>query len=190
VENVRALAAALVRPLSQLRAVILQASAEPDEVAVFLFENNRLRGPGTFSTLEMRIQNEQSGSSSLFAQPMAIEPVPEEAENREQGAENSEAASGTSESMVEGTVRAKIARGVLDARMEAVLQSLAGAGGAPPATIRQGHLALLKRWYYRPEARRPGEIFFPNAEGGWPIKALLRGIGRVAAKSLTTGAPG
>ena len=41
VEAVRALAAELVRPLSQLRAVILQASANPDEVAVFLFENGR-----------------------------------------------------------------------------------------------------------------------------------------------------
>ena len=39
VEAVRALAAELVRPLSQLRAVILQASADPDEVAVFLFED-------------------------------------------------------------------------------------------------------------------------------------------------------
>ncbi len=45
VEAVRALAAELVRPLSRLRAVILQASAHPDEVAVFLFEDGRLRGP-------------------------------------------------------------------------------------------------------------------------------------------------
>jgi excinuclease ABC subunit C len=85
VEAVRALAPELVRPLSQLRAVILQASANPDEVAVFLFENARLRGPAAFSTLGMRIQNEQSGSSSLFAQPMAIEPIPETAAIRDQG---------------------------------------------------------------------------------------------------------
>ncbi len=77
VEQVRALASELVRPLSQLRAVILQAAANADEVAVFLFENGRLRGPAAFSTLGMRIQNEQSGSSSLFAQPLALEPVPE-----------------------------------------------------------------------------------------------------------------
>jgi hypothetical protein len=43
-------------------------------------------------------------------------------------------------------------------------------------------LALLKRWNYRPEIRRTGEIFFPDAEGLWPIKALIRGVGRVAAK--------
>src|SRR5580658_4034555 len=77
VEQVRALASELVRPLSQLRAVILQAGAQPDEVAVFLFEDGRLRGPAAFSTIGMRIQNEQSGSSSLFAQPMAFEPIPE-----------------------------------------------------------------------------------------------------------------
>jgi excinuclease UvrABC nuclease subunit len=91
VEAVHALAAELVRPLSKLRAVILQACANPDEVAVFLFDSGRLRGPAAFSTLGMRIQNEQSGSTSLFAQPMAIEPIPEAAEvqgigNREQGA--------------------------------------------------------------------------------------------------------
>ena len=87
-EAIRALAPELVRPMSQLRAVILQASAEPEEVAVFLFEGGRLRGPVGFSTVGMRIQNEQSGSSSLFAQPMSIEPVPEE--DREHGTGNTE----------------------------------------------------------------------------------------------------
>jgi len=51
VEAVRALAPELVRPLSQLRTVILQGSANLDEVAVFLYENGRLRGPAAFSTL-------------------------------------------------------------------------------------------------------------------------------------------
>jgi hypothetical protein len=171
VEMVRSLAAELVRPLSQLRAVILQASAHPDEVAAFLFENGCLRGPVGFSTQGMRIQNEQSGSTSLFAQPMAIEPIPEAPE-----AVPGEAAVGTG---IAAPV--KIARGVLEARMEAALAALEEASGPPSATVRQGHLALLKRWYYRPETRRPGEIFFPDEEGQWPIKALLRGAGRVFA---------
>ena len=46
VEAVRALAPELVRPMSQLRAVILQASANPDEVAVFLFETWAAAGAG------------------------------------------------------------------------------------------------------------------------------------------------
>ena len=185
VEAVRALAPELVRPLSQLRSVILQASADSDEVAVFLFEAGRLRGPAAFSTVGMRIQNEQSGSSSLFAQPMSIEPVPEEdreqgSENRDQGASMPE---GAPESVVSASAR-RAARTMLEARMEGVLDDLAACAEPPSATVRQGHLALLKRWYYRPEAKRAGEIFFPDQEGRWPVKAILRGVGRIAAKSL------
>jgi excinuclease ABC subunit C len=181
IEQVRALASELVRPLSQLHAVILQASANPDEVAIFMFENGRLRGPANFSTIGMRIQNEQSGSSSLFAQPLALEPVAEKQGTgiREQGIE---AGPGTNP---DGGP--KLARGMLEARMESALAQLAADQDAPSSTVRQGHMALLKRWYYRPEAKRSGEIIFPDAAGDWPLKALLRGVGRIAAKSITSG---
>jgi len=33
--------------------------------------------------------------------------------------------------------------------------------------------------------KRLGEVFFPADDGEWPVKAILRGIGRIAAKSLT-----
>ena len=214
VEGVRTLAPELVRPLSQLRAVILQGSAELDEVAVFLYENGRLRGPAAFSTIGMRIQNEQSGSSSLFAQPMALEAVPEDTGNihpseqkslagdpgRDQGTGNRAADAVETEATVEATARdaaqagiaagstRRAARTMLEARMEAVLGELAKQSGPPTATTRQGHLALLKRWYYRPEAKRTGEICFPDGEGQWPVRALLRAVGRVAAKSLTAAA--
>ena len=191
VEAVRSLAPELVRPLSQLRAVILQASANPDEVAVFLYENAQLRGPAAFSTLGMRIQNEQSGSSSLFAQPMAIEPVPETAAIRDQGSGDSAGIAAGSEPTLEaasdpgGSAPAKVPRGLLESRLEAALATLVEPTPSPSSTVRQGHLALLKRWYYRPEIRRSGETFFPDSEGRWPIKPILRGIGRVAAKMLT-----
>jgi excinuclease ABC subunit C len=176
IESVRALAPELVRPMNQLRVVILQASANPDEVNVFLFQDGRLRGPVCFSTLGMRIQNEKSGSSSLFAHPMAIEPVPEAPPAIEPDIENA-----AQETLI---APAKVARSVLETRMETVLAVLMQATETPHTVVRQGHLALLKRWYYRPEARRSGEIFFPDAEGAWPIKALLRGIGRVFANAL------
>jgi hypothetical protein len=79
---------------------------------------------------------------------------------------------------------AKLPRGLLEARMEAVLAELSAPTRSPSATLRQGHLALVKRWYYRPEARREGEIFFPDAEGRWPVKAMLRGVGRVFASAF------
>ena len=221
VEGVRALASDLVRPLSRLRALILQASAQPDEVSVFLFEGGRLRGPAPFSTLGMRIQNEQSGSTSLFAQPMALEPVPEteneeqEMEKREQETDGQRSAvrkqgkeidPAPSEEVLKGLdfgranrgperqgasapesipAPARIPRTVLESRLESLLAALSQPQPAPSATVRQGHLALLKRWYYRPEARRIGEVFFPDAGDHWPVKAVLRGIGRVAARSMT-----
>lgn len=180
VEAVRALAPELVRPMSQLRAVILQASAGPDEVAVFLYENGRLCGPAAFSTVGMRIQNEQSGSSSLFAASMALEAIPEEQGTEIQGAGNRE--QGTANGVAPAAA-AKMARGLLESRLEEVLASLAYNDSPPSPTERQGHIALLKRWYYRPEAKRVGEICFPDTEGHWPLKSILRGIGRVAAKS-------
>ena len=134
-----------------------------------------------FSTIGMRIQNEQSGSTSLFAQPMAMEAVPEEALNKRSG--NGEQRSGTGAQDLEPGLEAHsddaggAARGGAGERWP-------GLAGPPSATVRQGHLALLKRWYYRPEAKRTGEIFFPDGEG-WPIRAILRGVGRIAAKSLT-----
>ncbi len=147
VEAVRSLAPELVQPMGKLRAVILQASPNPDEVAVFLYENGQLRGPAGFSTIGMRIQNERSGSSSLFAQPMAVEAVPENPVVGGQGSGiNTTPAVGTE--ATSESVAVKPARGMLEARMEAVLAELEKPIGAPHAVaphagLRPGNLALL-----------------------------------------------
>jgi hypothetical protein len=130
----------------------------------------------------MRIQNEQSGSTSLFAQPLGLEPIPEAPESSTPNADASVPPS------VDHTP-ARLPRGLLETRLESVLTALASLTDPPSPTQRQGHLALLKRWYYRPEIRRTGEIFFPDAEGHWPTRQILRGIGRVAAKSLQIAPP-
>jgi hypothetical protein len=172
VEGVRSLASELVHPLSELRACFLQASAQPDEVSVFLYQDGELRGPAGFSTLGMRIQNEQSGSSSLYAQPLAVEAVPE--------------ADGTGASGA-GSTAVKASRGLLESRLEAALEGLSGVRPQPSATVRQGHLALVNRWYYRPQQKRVGEVYFPENTrdgGGWPIRSMLRGVGRIAAASF------
>ncbi len=199
VESVRALAPELVQPMSKLRGLILQPpagglsapSAPAAEVAVFLYQKGQLRGPVLFSTLGMRIQNEQSGSSSLFAQPMALEAVveagaegPRERENEETGDEGTREQRNASQRSAKEPDQPKPARGVLEARMDSVLSQLEEEKGAPHAVVRLAHLALLKRWYYRPEVKRVGEIFFPDAEGHWPIRQILRGVGRVAAATV------
>jgi len=49
---------------------------------------------------------------------------------------------------------------------------------APSTTLeRNEQLALLKRWYYR--SHRIGEIFFADDKGAWPLRRMVRGIGRV-----------
>src|SRR5438874_2830937 len=40
------------------------------------------------------------------------------------------------------------------------------------------HLAILNRWYYR--SHRMGEIFFADQNGSWPLRRMVRGIGRVS----------
>jgi hypothetical protein len=191
IEAVRALAPELVQPMSRLRAIVLQPpavepiapSAQASEVSVFMFSEGKLRGPVSFSTVGMRIQNEHSGSSSLFAQPMALEPVPEEQGLgiKEQGVVRDQGSGGRDQEQV---APVKVPRTMLEVRMQAALAELAKDLEVPSATVRQGHLALLKRWYYRPEVKREGEIFFPDAEGRWPLKTILRGVGRIAAKAL------
>jgi len=64
----------------------------------------------------------------------------------------------------------------MEARIHEALErfpaaNLRGAAG------RMEHLAILKRWCYR--GTRKGEIFFANMKGDWPMRQIVRGIGRV-----------
>lgn len=169
VEAVAALAAEIVRPLSELNAVILQPSSEPLQVSVFLVMKGLLTGPVLYSTVGMRHPNEQSGSSSLFAHPTAIEPVPLESMVQNAGE--------TAASVVAAS------RDVLEQRLDDALSELATSCKRDAKRARQemleAQLCLLTRWYYRPAARRVGEIFFTVEDGSFPRKAILRGISRV-----------
>ena len=64
----------------------------------------------------------------------------------------------------------------MESRVEAIIESFP-APQAKSSVERTEHLALLKRWYYR--SNRIGEIFFADDKGGWPLRRIVRGIGRV-----------
>jgi excinuclease ABC subunit C len=166
VEAVRGLVSEIVRPLSLLNAVILQPSGDPLSVAVFRVTRGLVTGPAFFNTVGMRHPNEQAGSSSLYAHPTAIEPVP--LEDVTPGA-------------TARTVTTAASRDVLEQRLEAAFSLLEapGARSRPSAEVLAAHLCLISRWYYRPAARRLGEIFFAEADGGFQRRAILRGISRV-----------
>jgi len=162
VKAAAALADEIVRLVPRLRAVIVQKGAEVEEsrdaadAAIFLLEGGCLAGPERISTLGVRAVKEQTSvGSSLFAQPLMLQAVPLEGE--------------TVDPVNSPEDRAK-----------AALQRLEeGARPSNDIAMLSDHLSLMRRWYYRPEKQRAGEIFFPNADGSWPVRRILNATARV-----------
>jgi excinuclease ABC subunit C len=178
-EKVRAaslLADELVRPVAELRAVIVQEAApigdEPrtEDAAVFLLERGRLTGPARLSTLGVRAVREQTAvGSSLFAQPLMLSAIPLD------DAAGEDAPTLTPED-----------------RTRAVLASLAEQAddaGDPELPELCDALSLFRRWYYRPEKQRAGEVFLPNADAAWPMRRILNGAARVVLGPPTAAPP-
>jgi hypothetical protein len=174
----------LVHPLAELRALIVQraAPAEGEAVqenaAVFLFGEGRMVGPEPLSTLGVRAVREQTAvGSSLFAQPLMLAAIPLEEARQEGGESAGQWAGEDAEQRADAGVlspeeRAKSVVERLEARVEEE--------GEPEAAERGDFLALLRRWYYRPEKQRAGAVLLPNADGGWPIRRLLNAAAREA----------
>jgi excinuclease ABC subunit C len=64
----------------------------------------------------------------------------------------------------------------MESRVEEAIASFTNPEGKS-SLERMEHLALLKRWYYR--STRIGEIFFADEKAAWPLRRIVRGIGRV-----------
>lgn len=161
VEAAASLASPAVHALDDLNGVIVQPSAEEGHVALFWFNRGSLIGPAQYSVAGMRHPNEQSGSSSLFAHPATLAPVP-----------------------LEGSPVVKLAaRNELEARLEEALDSLKVRSAARAQQI-VDHLCLFSRWYYRPQARRFGEVVFEDT-GEQSRKQLMRVISRVYRQTQT-----
>jgi hypothetical protein len=159
VQGVAHLVSEAVRPLAELSGILVQPSAESGHVTLFALRRGVWSGPALYSIVGMRLANERSGSTSLFAHPMALEPVP-----------------------LEGA--ALPAKDVLESRLEEALRTLAqSALKTVSAQTLSDHLALFTQWYYRPAGRSTGEMLFAGANGEVPRKPLLRAISRVAARA-------
>jgi excinuclease ABC subunit C len=177
-EKVRAaalLADELVRPVDQLRALILQEAApqadesHPEASAVFLFQHGQLAGPEHLSTLGIRAVREQTAvGSSLFAQPLMLAPVPLE----------------PSPLNTTDTDATEVPTTPEDRARTALSHLSAQAATTPDISEFCDHLSLLRRWYYRPEKQRTGEVFLPNPVAtdpadAWPIRRILNGAARI-----------
>ena len=164
-----ALADELIQPVPKLRAVVVQRASQHhttnsdsdsddlQEAAIFLLESGCLLGPERLSTLGVRAVKEQTSvGSSLFAQPLMLQAVPLEGAPVE--AVNSP-----------------------EERAAETLNRLEAKSGVPSdMALLSDHLSLLRRWYYRPEKQRAGEVFLPYVDGGWPVRRILRGAARMA----------
>jgi excinuclease ABC subunit C len=160
VQGVAHLVSEAVRPLAELSGILVQPSAELGHVALFALRRGTWSGPALYSIVGMRLANERSGSSSLFAHPVALEPVP-----------------------LEGAAGLP-AKDVLESRLEEALRALAqSAPKTVSAQTLSDHLALFTQWYYRPAGRSTGEMVFTVGNGEVPRKPLLRAISRVAARA-------
>jgi hypothetical protein len=238
-EKVRAaalLADELVRPVDQLRAIILQEAAPQDpgpdvpgpaapspdtaypgapgpssgtwvstepsstsDAAVFLFERGQIVGPERLSTLGVRAVREQTAvGSSLFAQPLMLAPVPlVDSVQSPNSVILSEGHSPESKDPAEpdpahaartlSTANLSTPTLTPEDRARAVIEALSARTHAPTDIAAFcDHLSLFRRWYYRPEKQRTGEVFlptaYPNSNGGdqqWPIRRILNGAARV-----------
>ena len=162
VKAAQSLADWIVRPVPKLRAVIVQVAAphedHKEEAGLFLLEGGCLIGPERLSTLGVRAVREQTSvGSSLFAQPLMLQAVPLEGEPAANNAANSP-----------------------EERAVHALAALEKKTGKPnDLALLSDHLSLLRRWYYRPEKQRIGEIFFANEDSTWPIRKILRGAARM-----------
>lgn len=163
VKAAASLADEIVQPVPRLRAVIIQKAApqeqREDEAALFLLAAGCIVGPERLSTLGVRAVKEQTSvGSSLFAQPLMLAAVPLEGESAETPA--------TAASSPEERARAAIER----------LEDRASPNN--DLALLSDHLSLFRRWYYRPEKQRAGEVFLPTPDGSWPARRILRGAAR------------
>jgi excinuclease ABC subunit C len=191
-EKIRAaslLADELVRPVADLRVLIVQEAAprlddeRHEEAAVFLLEHGRIVGPERLSTLGVRAVREQTAvGSSLFAQPLMLAPVPlDEAASNSTVSNGTETANSDSTSAIETDPKIATATLSPEDRARVLLQRLqerATAEGKPDIAEVCDYLSLFKRWYYRPEKQRSGDALLPNADGAWPVRRLLNAAAR------------
>ncbi|WP_263381072.1 excinuclease ABC subunit C [Granulicella paludicola] len=223
-EKVRAaalLSDELVRPVTELRALILQEAAPRDDepqsfssredAAVFLFANGHLTTPTRLSTLGVRAVREQTAvGSSLFAQPLMLAPVPlDEPVAPPRAAVISTEAQRSGEPPVFVVAKDEGANvpsplsstptplSSPEDRTRALITQLTERTGEPAILDELcDSLSLFRRWYYRPEKQRPGEVFLPNGAvstndpaTAWPIRRILNGAARVVLGPPTEASP-
>jgi len=158
VKAAAALADPLVQPIPRLRAVIVQKAAQGTENREQGTEN---REQGTEDSAAVFLLH-----SGCLTGPAGLAPA---------GPTNSAAASNPADPPAPSPEeRATHLLADLAARARPHTKSTLDL-----ATL-SDHLSLLRRWYYRPEKQRAGEVFLPREDSSWPIRRLLNAATRIS----------
>jgi hypothetical protein len=132
------------------------------------------------------VREQTAVGSSLFAQPLMLAPVPL-AENSvilSEGPEQAKRVEGPKskdpDAAGPSATASSISTTTPEDRARTALDELTALTTTPtPLDELCDALSLFRRWYYRPEKQRAGEVFLPTAEGSWPIRRILNGAARV-----------
>jgi hypothetical protein len=109
------------------------------------------------------VREQTAVGSSLFAQPLMLAAIPLEPAPHDEPNETPPATTIAPED------RARTAIEALSTQ----------AATTPDIAELCDYLSLFRRWYYRPEKQRTGEVFLPNPDSTWPIRRILNGAARV-----------
>ncbi len=187
---------------------------DPETAALFLLQHGHLAGPARLSTLGVRAVREQTAvGSSLFAQPLMLAPIPLEDPHPNsvilsEGAGHHpapqddavilsggpELGEGPQPKDPEAASPAPTADTVStttpEDRARTTLTHLAAqTQTTPDIAVLCDTLSLFRRWYYRPEKQRAGEVFLPSPDHSWPIRRILNGAARVVLGPPTAAPP-
>ncbi len=157
----------LVGALDGLRCLMVVPMKEGEEprVQVFLFADGCLRGPEVVSLLGVRLAREQAEvGSSLFAQPMMLAAVPLDA-------------------VATGVPAAAADAGSAEERLLAAIGVLEEGAGTDDVAVLGDQLAMLRRWYYRPEKQREGGLFLQE-KGSWAVRKIVRAAAKLLAPAV------
>ncbi len=166
VKTVAAIPDRLIGALDGLRCLLVIPCTGEDEprVQVFLFAEGCLRGPEVVSLLGVRLAREQAEvGSSLFAQPMMLAAVP--LGGADSGAESSSTGASA------------------EVRLLGAIGTLESLPGTDDPAVLGDQLAMLRRWYYRPEKQREGALFLQE-KGSWAVRKIVRAAAKLLAPAV------
>ena len=170
VKSAASLADPLVQPIPRLRALILQkAVAEPRKPDPVILSEARSAESKDLRFAEPDTEPEPSAAVFLLASGSLVGPA-----RLAPAAPTNPVPASDSNPEATPSLNPELRAANLIASLERQTST------APDLATLSDHLSLLRRWYYRPEKQRIGEVFFPREDAIWPIRRILNAAARIS----------